>query len=193
MVGSSVPANFPYKLSPSFPIHFSLHGTLTWSAPTCNAGNADGRAASLVRLGSFAKFVVAVAPGLLLEGNVIRVAWWSADGAREAFGNTVTTTVGWSPLRLRFDVAAAYVVGSDIMLLGWRGEGRLDKSRGSLGDVGGGRFAKQSGTGKARHNNTGDLVLLVVGDDFVLLLFQHNLDVLVRCLANMLDASGGSA
>ena len=129
---------------------------------------------------------------------MIGVAWWSADGAREAFGNSVTTTVGRSALRLRLYVAAANVVGSNIVLLGWRGEGRLDRSRGSLGgsdasDVGGGRFAKQSGTGKARHHDTGDLVLLVVGDDFALLLLQYDLDILVGCLANMLDASGGSA
>ena len=148
-----------------------------------------------MRLGSFAKFVVAIAPGLLLEGNVIRVAWWSADGAREAFGNSVTATVGRSTLRLRLDVAAANVVRSNVVLLGWRGDGRLDRSGGIFRgtDVGGRRFAKQSGTGKARHHDTGDLVLLVVGDDFVLLLFQYDLDVLVGCLANMFDASGGSA
>ena len=147
-----------------------------------------------MRLGSFAKFVVAIAPGLLLEGNVIRVAWRSADGAREAFGNSVTTAVGRSSLRLRLDVAAADVVGSDVVLLGWRGGGRLGRSGGIFRgtDVGRGRFAK-SGTGKARHHDTGDLIFLVVGDDFVLLLFQYDLDVLVGCLANMFDACGASA
>ena len=146
-------------------------------------------------LGGLAKFVVAVAPGLLLEGNVIRVAWWSADGAREAFGNAMTTTSGGSSLRLCLDVAAANVVGSSILLLGRRGDGRLDRRRGSLGGsgvggVGGGRCSKQSGSGKARHHDTGNLVLLVVGDDIVLLLFQYNLDVLIGRIANMLGLSG---
>lgn len=195
MAGCSLPTNFPYNSSPSLPTHFSLHGTLTWPTPTDNTGNTNGRATSLVRLGSFAKLVVAVAPGLLLEGNMIRVAWWSAHGAREAFGNSVTTTIGRSSLRLRLDVAAANIVGSDIVLLGWRWDGCLDRSdsifRGT--DIGRGRFAKQSGTGKARHNDTGDLILLVVGDDFVLLLFQYDLDVLVGCLASMLGPSGRSA
>ena len=100
-----------------------------------------------MRLGRFAEFVVAIAPGLLLEGNVISVAWWSSHGAREAFGNSVTTTIGRSSLRPRLDVAAANIVGSDNVLLGWGGDGRLDRSGSSLGgasdvgDVGGGRFA----------------------------------------------------
>ena len=149
-----------------------------------------------MRLGSLAKFVVAVAPGLLLEGNVIRVAWWSADGAREAFGNAMTTTSGGSSLRLCLNAAAANVVGSSIVLLGRRGVGRLGRGRGSLGgsgvgDVVGGRFSsKHSGSGKARHHDTGYLVLLVVGDDIVLLLFQYDLDVLAGCIANMLGLSG---
>lgn len=187
-----------YLLHFQFPIHFSLHGALTWPTPTCTTGNTDRGATSLVRLGRLAKFFVAITPGLLLEGNLIGVAWRPANGAREAFRNSMTTTIGGSSLRPRLNVAAANVVGSDIVLLGWRGDGRLDRrSRGSLGgtstdagDVGGRRFAKKDG--KARHNDTGNLILLVVGDDFVLLLFQHDLDVLVRCLANMLGDSGPS-
>ena len=58
-----------------------------------------------------------------------------------------TTTIGRSSLRPRLDVAAANIVGPDNVLLGWGGDGRLDRSGSSLGgasdvgDVGGGRFA----------------------------------------------------
>lgn len=92
-----------------------LSGALSGSAPTRDT---DGRIVPPVTLGSSAELVVAVAPGLLLEGNVVRVAVWSFHRARKARGNSVAAAIGGSsPLR-RFNVAIANIVGSNALLLG---------------------------------------------------------------------------